>query len=105
MLLLVKTMPNLPRIPHSVADSFSREADGGKLQALKEQVDKFNSKFAAQMESSPAGQTTSRSPAPARTQCRPAFAEGDSPLDTSKTILPSVALGIADFESAHEFLE
>ena len=103
LLVPVKTMPKSLRIPQSVADSFSREADGGKLQALKEQVSTFNSKFSGQMESVPAGQP--RPAAPVRTQCRPAFGEGDSPVDTSKTILPSVALGIADFESAHEFLE
>lgn len=65
-------LPKLPRIPQTVAESFSREADGGKLQALKEQVERFNSKFAGQMEpSSPAGGQTSRTPGPARTQDNP----------------------------------
>lgn len=94
-----------PRIPQTVADSFAREADGGKLQALKDHVQKFNAKHASQITTSPSSATVTSSPTkPARTEARPTFADGDRPLDFTQCLLPAVVLGIDEFDSTKEFL-
>ena len=98
-----------PRIPPVVAESFSsNESDGGKLQALKDHLDKFNTQFASHFgpytTQTSVNPTGGSNPSPARTHCRPAFADGDRPLDFTKTLLPAVAKPIADFDSAFELL-
>ena len=95
------------RIPAVVAESFTNASDGGKLLALKEKVESFNSKFASHFgdtasTTSAAGATPAGSPA--RTHCRPAFADGDRPLDFTKTILAAVAKPITEFDADMEFL-
>lgn len=99
----------MPRIPPVVAESFrSNESDGGKLQALKDHLDKFNTQFASHFgpytTQTSVNPTGGSNPSPARTHCRPAFADGDRPLDFTKTLLPAVAKPIADFDSAFELL-
>ena len=105
-----------PRIPPIIADSFTNDYDAGKLPALLDSVEKFNSQYANQLApqtssavGTPASTATGASSgaaaqSPARTMCRPAFGNGDRPLDFSQTLLPSLILPMSEFDSSKEFL-
>ena len=100
-----------------MADSLSAETDGGRLRVLKEKVEAFNTKYKQVAQGSNSstpgsaaagagtGQAGTAGPAQQpRTLSQPQFSEGDRPIDVGKTIEPSTALDLSEFEATKEFL-
>lgn len=115
--VLLAPHATLLRIPGAVTEALSSESDGGRVSALKEKVEAFNTKYkkvASPTTSTPAGAGSAGTAGagaappgptvPARTLSQPQFSEGDTPFETGKTISPSTVLDLSEFEATKELL-
>lgn len=99
----------LLRIPTTVVDAYP-----GSIAPVREKVDKFNEKLeiAAMMrtpETSGSGSSGAKPDGDGgsgrRLACRPVFGADETPVNTSRTVLPSQILSKAEFESTLELLD